>query len=173
MNPFVLIGAAAAALVTGIAIMIKGRIVTADQLAHARGGSADSRDVPTLSGGGGSSEGDGGFALNIEGATARAGGETGPSPTQTQTGVMDNGGLGYNSAASEPSVSFASAGDAPRRSVAPQRSSTGTLTQSAPGTHGSSTGLAPSTTHGTPAPPRTSVPFPTVTPAPSGGKVQV
>lgn len=145
MNPFIWVGAAGAALLTGIAIMLKGRIIDPQMLRATGGGIADSRDVPGITGSGALGEEEDPFKRHLldEG---RAGAE-GPAPTQARTAQLSNGFFGASSA--EPSVSYSSAGDfqrmpAPVRqqaAFAPSQSTGRTeagFTSSAPGSHGTS-----------------------------------
>jgi hypothetical protein len=102
VNPFVLVGAAAAALVTGVLIMMKGGIIEKRSQSGpgSMGGSADGSGIPTL---GDDQE---------DPFKTHAGARRGPAPTQTETSELSSGpGDPWMSDGGDPSVTYQSPGD--------------------------------------------------------------
>lgn len=185
MNPFAIVGAAAAALVAGLVIMLKNGMVQHERKRSPVGGG--SPDGTGLSGGG---EDGGVFAVRAERAAAGRGSDDGegPAATQAETQQLSNADFGSDSVGgfSEPSVSYSSAGDsggyadsyAPVRSTAEVFAAAPSGGQPGSAGHGgasvggvtqnvvSRTGSAPVITQSTPQ--LTPISSPAPAPAPSG-----
>jgi hypothetical protein len=110
---FAWVGAAAAALVASVFIMLKGGMVERPQRERAygpmgAGGSPDGSGIPELG------ADDDPFKRFL--TRDRGGAPEGPAPTQTETQMLSNGD-GWSSPDSEPAWSFASPGDGGRAPI--------------------------------------------------------
>ncbi len=106
MPPFAWVGAAAAALVASVFIMLKGSMVERPRrmpVAEAGPGSPSGYGIPEL----GTEEEDP-FKRFPRPRESRG---LGPAPTQTETGMLSNSGGGWGSDDAEPAWSYESAGD--------------------------------------------------------------